>query len=228
MRDLFYKLPKNILRCFQGYNILWHLLAIFLTYIIVSSGFDWLYFTSTRITLLQSLLFPAVAFGGLLPILVPLIMFIVGRVKKTFQIVNTAFALGQSAILGLLISGFYKAFTGRVHPPEIFARGSFVDISHQFRFGFWRGGVFWGWPSTHTTIAFAMVLTLIYLYPKNKVVKYLALIYAFYVGFGVSISIHWLSDFIAGAIIGSVIGIVVGKSFLERYLLNTNKLKISS
>jgi hypothetical protein len=26
----------------------------------------------------------------------------------------------------------------------------------MFRFGFWRGGVCWGWPSSHTTIAFAM------------------------------------------------------------------------
>ena len=216
MRDLFFKLPKNILRCFQGYNILWHILAIFLTCAIVSSGWDWLYFTSTRITLLQSILFPAVIFGGLLPILVPLITFIIGRVKKSFQTINTALALGQAAMLGLLISGFYKAFTGRVPPPEVFDHSVLVDISHQFRFGFWRGGVFWGWPSTHTTIAFAMAITLIWLYPRNKVVKYLAIIYALYVGLGVSISIHWFSDFAAGAIMGTVIGIVVGKSFRKK------------
>jgi len=40
-----------------------------------------------------------------------------------------------------------------------------------------------------------------------------AILYAFYVGIGVSLTIHWFSDFAAGAIIGSVIGAVVGKSF---------------
>ena len=29
-------------------------------------------------------------------------------------------------------------------------------------------------------------------------------------------TIHWLSDFVAGAIIGSIIGIVVGKSFVRQ------------
>jgi membrane-associated phospholipid phosphatase len=36
------------------------------------------------------------------------------------------------------------------------------------------------------------------------------------VGMGVSIRIHWFSEFLAGAIIGSVIGAVVGKSFHHR------------
>jgi len=39
--------------------------------------------------------------------------------------------------------------------------------------------------------------------------------YAFYVGVDVSISIHWFSEFVAGAIIGSLIGAVVGKSFKQ-------------
>jgi membrane-associated phospholipid phosphatase len=42
-----------------------------------------------------------------------------------------------------------------------------------------------------------------------------AILYAFYVGIGVSLTIHWFSDFVAGAIIGSVVGAVVGKCFGE-------------
>ena len=38
--------------------------------------------------------------------------------------------------------------------------------------------------------------------------------YAFCVGIGVSMTIHWFSDFSAGAIIGTVIDVVVGKCFL--------------
>jgi hypothetical protein len=42
-----------------------------------------------------------------------------------------------------------------------------------------------------------------------------ALLYAFYIGLGVSVTIHWFSEFVAGAIIGSVIGTVVGRSFIS-------------
>jgi membrane-associated phospholipid phosphatase len=44
-------------------------------------------------------------------------------------------------------------------------------------------------------------------------VGWLALAYAGYIGLGVSMTIHWFSDFAAGAILGAVIGVVVGKAF---------------
>jgi membrane-associated phospholipid phosphatase len=90
---------------------------------------------------------------------------------------------------------------------------SLIDTSHGFQFGFLKGGMFWGWPSSHTTVAFAMSVCLITLYPKNKKLILFALLYAFYIGLGVSVTIHWFSEFVAGAIIGSVIGMVVGRSF---------------
>ncbi|HAM53350.1 MAG TPA: hypothetical protein DCP92_22645 [Nitrospiraceae bacterium] len=214
MRAFFVNLPKNVMKCFAGYNVLWHLLAIILTYIIVTSGFDWLYFKSSRSSLLLSLFFPAVRLGSRLPIIVPLALYAIGKVRKTLKALNTAYALGQTAIIGLLISSFYKAFTGRVHPPRLLSQGT-TDISQDFRFGFLRGGVFWGWPSSHTTIAFAMAVSLLMLYPKNNITRYIAISYALYIGFGVSISIHWFSDVVAGAIIGTGIGVVVGKRFRE-------------
>ena len=91
--------------------------------------------------------------------------------------------------------------------------GSLVDSSHGFQFGLLKGGIFWGWPSSHTTVTFAMTLCLITLYPKNKIFVFFALLYALYIGLGVSVTIHWFSEFVAGAIIGSVIGTVVGRSF---------------
>lgn len=216
MRGFFYNLPKNIIKCFGGYNLPWHLLAIILTYIIVTSGFDWLYFTSSRSPLLRSLLFPAVRLGSRLPILLPLALYAIGKLGKNLKAINTGYASGQAVIIGLLISSFYKALTGRVHPPRslTLTQGT-IDISREFRFGFLRGGAFWGWPSSHTTIAFAMAATLLMLNPKNKIAGYLAIFYAFYIGFGVSISIHWFSDFVAGAIIGTVIGVAIGKSFRD-------------
>jgi membrane-associated phospholipid phosphatase len=216
MPGFLYQLPKNIIRCFQGYNLLWHFLAIALTYIIVTSDFDWYYFIFTQKPVLRTFLFPAVRLGMILPIVVPLTLLAISVPTKDVKIKNTAFALGQAAILALAISSSYKAFTGRIPPPHFFSYGALVDTSHGFRFGFLRGGMFWGWPSSHTTVAFAMAVALWQLYPENKLVRYAAILYAFYVGIGVSIRIHWFSEFVAGAIIGSVIGGVVGKSFHRR------------
>lgn len=216
MRGFLYRLPQNTIQCFRGRNLLWQLLAIVLTWIIVTSDFDWYYFTSTRIPGLRAWLFPAVRLGMLLPVLVPLALLAIGALKKAPQIRNTAFALGQAAFLGLAISSFYKAFTGRIHPPRTLVHGPLIDTSHGFRFGLLRGGMFWGWPSSHTTVAFAMAVALWQLYPGNRPLRYAAVFYACYVGIGVSISIHWFSEFVAGAIIGSVIGAAVGGSFHHR------------
>lgn len=51
-----------------------------------------------------------------------------------------------------------------------------------------------------------MAVTLAMLYRKNKVVIVFAPLYALYIGIGISIQIHWFSDFIAGALIGLVVG----------------------
>ena len=216
MPGFFYQLPQNAIRSFKGYNLLWHFLAIAFTYLIVHFDLDWIYFTSTRIPALRAYLFPAVRLGMFLPVLVPLILLAIGASAQDFKIKNTAYALGQAAILALVISSLYKAFTGRIPPPHFWGHGALVDTSHGFRLGFMRGGMFWGWPSSHTTVAFAMATVLWGLYPENRVLRYAAGLYALYVGIGVSMTIHWFSEFVAGAIIGSVIGTVVGNSFHQR------------
>lgn len=213
MYNFFLKFFRNIPQCFRGTNLLWHLLAIALTYVIVVSDFDWWYFTHAQNPALRSWLSPAMSLGGLLPILIPAGLFVWFVLARNKKILSTAHAVTQAALGGLVVSDLYKTLTGRIQPPHRLLSGTLTDISHGFRFGILRGGVFWGWPSTHTTVAFAMAVALVVLYPKNKILKYGSLLYAFYVGVGVSISIHWFSEFVAGAIIGSVIGAVVGKSF---------------
>jgi membrane-associated phospholipid phosphatase len=158
-------------------------------------------------------MFPAVVIGGMLPLALAFLLFAVGIVARNLRIILTGWAVGQAEILGAFVAAAYKAFTGRVHP----TRNVGVDISHVFKFGFLRGGVFWGWPSSHTTIAFAMAVTVFALFPKRRWVGLLAILYACYIGIGVSMTIHWFSDFVAGAIIGSVIGTVVGRSFGETF-----------
>jgi hypothetical protein len=206
---VFYDAAPQPHGCFRGRRIIWHVIAIVMTFILVMSGFDWRYFLATRNPALRSWMWPAVVIGMVLPLALPLFLLIVGFIIGNARTTLAGWAVGQAALLGSLISSAYKAFTGRVHP----AHNVGADISHVFRFGFLRGGVFWGWPSSHTTIAFAMAVTVFTLCPKRRWLGFVALIYAFYIGIGVSMTIHWYSDFVAGAIIGSVIGTVVGKSF---------------
>jgi membrane-associated phospholipid phosphatase len=135
----------------------------------------------------------------------------IGSIGRRTTLTLAAWAVGQAEFIGALVAAAYKAITGRVHP----SHGVGADISHIFQFGLLRGGVFWGWPSSHTTIAFAMAVTLSKLFPRQKWLGYVAITYALYIGLGVSMTIHWFSDFSAGAIIGTAIGAVVGKSFLR-------------
>ena len=211
MKLFFSTLPRNIIACFKGRMILWHLAAIALTFILVRSGFDWRYFTATRNPVLISWTFPAAPIGGLLPIALPLVLFLLGLLFRHPPTTCVGWAIAQAELIGSLISSSYKAVTGRVHPPFRVSMGP--DASHDFRFGFLRGGVFWGWPSSHTTIAFAMAATVVMLLPEHRWLGAIAILYASYIGNGVSMNIHWFSDFAAGLIIGTVIGVVVGKSF---------------
>lgn len=205
--------PANVVHCFSGTYALWQLAAFVATFVLAWSGFDWAYFSFFRGTWLYQALFSAALVGFFVPVFVPLVLLLVGVLQKSPAALRNGFALSQAAILGMLLSFFYKAFTGRVPPP--LGSVSSVDVSQVFRFGFLRGGVFWGWPSSHTTVAFAMAAALIALYPKRKVVVVLSLLYAFFIGLGVSVNIHWFSDFVAGAVLGAIAGTVVGKSFLS-------------
>ncbi len=211
MRDFFCTLPGNIIRSFWGRNLIWQFLAIGATLLLVGSGIDWLYFKATRP--FAGYLFPAVVLGWRVPILFPIASYLVGSIRKDLRLISSAYSTAQAALIGLLISSFYKAFTGR--PGLRHSALTMIDTSREFHFGFLKGGVFFGWPSSHTTVAFAMSMAMWTLYSTSKILRWGALLYALYIGVGVSMTIHWFSDFVAGAIIGATIGMTVGKAFKE-------------
>ncbi|HEX8947158.1 MAG TPA: phosphatase PAP2 family protein [Candidatus Paceibacterota bacterium] len=215
IRPFFYELGENVVAIFRGRNLLLIALSVLLTYVLVASGFDWWYFSVTRIEVLYRLLFPAALIGFFIPVLAPFILVFLGARRHDRSLANTGYALGQAGALAWTLSTVLKGFTGRV-PPVLSAAGSLTDITRQFRFGFLKGGVFWGWPSSHTLVAFAVAATLIVLYRERAGIRAGAILYALYVGIGVSATIHWFSEFAAGAIIGAVVGSVVGESFRKR------------
>ena len=209
MKQFLATLPRNLIGCFKGRMIIWHIIAILITFVLVMSGFDWRWFLATRNPALRSWMWPAVVIGMFLPLALPLFLLVFGVIARNAKPRLAGWAIGQAELIGALIVVACKAFTGRAHPSHTVG----TDISHVFHFGFLRGGVFWGWPSSHATIAFAMAATVFTLCPKQRWLGWVALFYACYVGLGVSMTIHWFSDFVAGTIIGSVVGAVVGKSF---------------
>lgn len=208
LRGFFYQLPKTLAECFSGVNLVWQLVAFILTYFIVTSGFDWSYHQFFLHTILYPLSFTAGLVGAIVPIFLPINLLIRGRSGSKTRL--AAFATGQAVFLAFVISSFYKVFTGRI-PPKL--NLNMLDLSHGFQFGFLRGGVFNGWPSSHAAVAFALGAALYVLYPENKKIRWISIIYAIYIGLGASISFHWFSDFLAGAIIGTIIGVTVGKNF---------------
>lgn len=221
-KDFFISIPKNLIRSFSNKNIFWHLLAIVLTAVIVFTGLDWGYFLFVRSELLNTIFFPAIVVGGILPMLFPLGLVIFGRGRRNVAVEVYGWALMQAAILGWVISSLYKSVTGRVQP-DLLNIIVTTDQSRNWNFGFWEHGIFWGWPSSHTTVAFAMVATfIIVLGNKKPAAKWLAIAYALYIGIAVSLRIHWFSEFVAGAIIGTVIGITVGKWWKQK--LTSDKL----
>ena len=220
MPGLLHRLPQNLLAIFRGWNLAWHALAIGLTILIVTSGFDWTYYCATRDDRFDRLAEPAIGLGGVLPLLLPPALLLAGLTMRRPRLTAEGWALWQAALLGWFVSSTYKAFTGRIPPPWRYSRsfnlpkgpGPLIDSSHGFQLGFLKGGIFWGWPSSHTTVAFAMAMCLVTLHPRKRWLALPALAYALWVGLGVSLTIHWFSEFVAGAIIGSVIGRVVGQS----------------
>ncbi len=209
-------LPMGFARVFAPRYLVWHAAAIVVTYLSVTSGFDWYYFTHTRFNNLSELTIPAALLGFFLPIVVPVVMYYLGEWRGSRHLMRAGVAVAQSEVVGYAVTVLYKTFTGRTQP-DLVPQAPLVDTSHGFHLGFLQNGsffdygLFWGWPSSHTTLAFAAAAALIYMYPKNRALAIIVVLYALYIGLAVSVSVHWFSEFLAGAILGTLVGVVTSR-----------------
>jgi membrane-associated phospholipid phosphatase len=209
--DVFYHMDKHSIGSLTYNYGLNYLLADAGTYGIVKSGIDWSWYRNAQDhKWISRLGFVSVGVGPLASLAVPIGLYLYGRSNEDDKLQLTGLAMGQAAILAALTTSVLKAFTGRVPPDN---ETNMNDYSGEFRFGFLRGGVYEGWPSSHTATAFAMATTLMELYPENTTIKYCGWAYASLIGLGVSTNIHWFSDAVAGALIGYAIGESVGIGF---------------
>jgi hypothetical protein len=212
MKSIINSVLSSIARICSWKHLVWHLIAIALTYAIVTSGVDWWVVSAVRYSGLREFarLGNAGFVGFFMPLALPLICLAIGWMRRTWSLVKTGWLIAQAEILGLLLSFTYKALTGRPGPVHFSGTPDMVtDTSHVFHFGFLKGGVFWGWPSSHITVTIAAVVLLMILYRHNALVKYLALAYGIYMFIGVSLTFHWLSDGVAAVIFGSIVGSAV-------------------
>lgn len=220
---MFDNIGCNLLHNFTHNYGLNYAVGTLATYGMIKSGIDWKWNKyANENDWLRYVGMPSGLVGFALPVAMPLALYF-GSDSKETQI--TGLALGQSALLAFGVSSGIKAFTGR-HAPDIGGKDRPAeDFSGDFKFGFFRRGVWDGWPSSHTMVAFSMAATLAELYPNSTAVAVAAYSYATFVGVGMSFMAHWGSDVVAGMLMGIALGKTVGKSF---YALKSEKKERSN
>ena len=194
-------------------------MAVAGTYGFVESGLDWKYnrFLYNNQTLAH-FDYPSLYVGYAMPVLLPIGFYLIGNKTTNQKLQITGLALAQTVIISLMFTSFMKGITGRISPGIIDVLDhnrslQNTDYSRDFKWGFGRRGFIAGWPSAHTTTAFAMAAALSEIYYDRIWVKAGAFSYAVLIGAGVSLCVHWSSEVFAGALIGYAIGKTVGRDF---------------
>ena len=223
---LFDNLGNNILDSFKGDNLYLHLAGIASTILLVSSNGDYhvehffneheQYGNAARPVIRIAMYFPFVIGGSL---------YALGKLNHDNEALGASFAVLQSSLIAFLYNSFLKAITGRPHP-DWRNSNDMESLSKTFRFGFLRGGMFWGWPSGHTSSTMAVVSALTNFYPDKTWLKIAGYSYVAYMIFSVSSlnrgGMHWFSDAIAAAFMSYAIGSTVGKYYRSRFEQSKN------
>lgn len=219
--NLFGNFGNNILDSFRGGNIYLHLGAIASTAFLVTTDADYQvehffnqheeYGRWARPILYTGQFLPFVAGGAL---------FAYAKIRNDNEALGASFAVIQASLIELMYNSALKAITGRANP-DWRDNEDMESLSKTFRFGFLRGGIYWGWPSGHTASTMAVVSTLTNYYPDKLWLKIAGYGLVAYTMFGVSSvnrgGMHWFSDAVAGALMSYAIGSTVGKYYRRVY-----------
>ncbi len=218
---LFGNFGSNILDSFKGKNVYLHLSAIASTALLVTTEVDYnvehffnenpQYGSSARPILYTGMFLPIAAGGGL---------FAYAKIRNDHEALGASFAVLQSSLIEVMYNSALKAITGRPNP-DWRDNEDMESLSKTFRFGFLRGGIYWGWPSGHTATTMAAVSALTNYYPDKTWLKIAGYSWVAYTMFGVSSinrgGMHWFSDAVAGALMSYAVGSTVGKYYRRVY-----------
>ena len=154
---------------------------------------------------------PGMFMGTFCPILVPGWMLFV---SKDPEIVGTGAVAAQATAIAFLYNNILKAVSGRAHPDPDKNTGA---LSRDFEWGFFRRGVFYGWPSGHSMTNAALAMSIASFHREKPLVVGGCALYAGYVAtsmvLGARGEAHWFSDAVAGTLMGASIGWYVGSAF---------------
>ncbi len=233
---LFGNIGNNIVNSFKGDNLYLHLAGVASTILIVTTNTDYHVekffneheqFGNAALPIIRSSLYIPFVTGGSL--------FLYGKMGKDDRAVAASFAVLQSSLVALGYNSLLKAITGRPNPdwqhhPDMKA------LSKTFRFGFLRGGIYWGWPSGHTSSIMAVVSALTNFYSEKTWLKITGYSLVAYMMYGVSSlhrgGMHWFSDAVAAAFMSYAIGSTIGKYYRSKFKsssdaqVSSNKLEL--
>ena len=229
---LFGNFGNNMLDSFKGKNIYYHLAGIASTILLVNLNVD--YNVEHYFNLHEEYGkwgHPVVFSGMFLPFIAGGSLYAYSKIKNDDETLGASFAVLQASMIQLIYNSALKAITGRPNP-DWRHNSDMESLSKTFRFGFMRGGMFWGWPSGHTSTTMAVVSSLINYYPDKTWIKIAGYSLVAYTIFGVSSvnrgGMHWFSDAIAAAFMSYAIGSTVGKYYRKVYSSNHPLPRMSS
>jgi membrane-associated phospholipid phosphatase len=206
----------NFINSYTGWNSLYHIAAVGITYVSVQSGIDAevLRITSGMDPAFSSVVgHTGIMLGYFAPIVVPATMYFMSEKNNDLRIAS--YAVVQSVAMAFVVGSFLKAVTGRKGPDPNYRDKN--ALSRDFNFGFMQGGLHYGWPSGHLMVNTAMATVLATYYKEQTWIKNIAYGYIAFLTFSMLIhdrgSAHWFSDIVAGGLMGFAFGMTVGKSF---------------
>jgi hypothetical protein len=221
---------KNSSECFTGKNILFHVSGILATAGIVKNGMDkdvHNYFIKNR--QYEPYSAPAVHLGSVAPFLLGGVIWLYGLDSKKDKEKTIGSAVLQACAVSFLYASTLKFFTGRPNPKAIEYKDN--SYAETFRFGFNKGGIYFGWPSSHMMTNTAMITSFLSFYKDNTALNiigytYLGYLFCSVISFRWS-TMHWFSEAVAGTIMGYAIGSTVGKNFSNRWDNHNKNEKIN-
>ncbi|WP_141099244.1 phosphatase PAP2 family protein [Fibrobacter sp. UWB4] len=209
-------LGHNMLLSAFGWPLGFHMLGGALTYKFSMENNDLMVarFAARQDQLAYGIAFtPGMMMGTFFPILVPGYMYFFSDNRA---LNNTGAVAVQATAVAFLYNNILKAISAREHPDAELNSG---ERSRDFKWGFFRRGVFYGWPSGHSMTNAAMAMSIAsYNRDKPLVVAGCAL-YAGYIAtsmvLGAKGEAHWFSDAVAGTLMGASIGWYIGSVFYK-------------
>lgn len=209
-------LGHNMLLSAFGWPLGFHMLGGALTYKFSMENNDLMAarFAARQDQLVYGIAFtPGMMMGTFFPILVPGYMYFFSDNRA---LNNTGAVAVQATAVAFLYNNILKAISAREHPDAELNSG---ERSRDFKWGFFRRGVFYGWPSGHSMTNAAMAMSIAsYNRDKPLVVAGCAL-YAGYIAtsmvLGAKGEAHWFSDAVAGTLMGASIGWYIGSVFYK-------------